>query len=103
MTGTFRPVVFSARKDGMAKRSKGTRMNVPVQWRKGPRPDPTVIELLNQLTSAARRGQVRAIYIVTVDPLLKTEDFQAGELDDVKRTLLLGGLAQACISLHKPK
>jgi hypothetical protein len=77
--------------------------SLPQQWKRGPRPDPTVIELLNQLSVAARRGQIRAIYIVTVDPLLKTEDFLAGDMDDVKRTLLLGGLAQACISLHKPK
>lgn len=76
---------------------------VPVQWRKGPRPDPTVIELIDQIAAAARRGQIRAICIVAVDPLLKTEDFQAGELDDVKRTLLLGGLASACINLNKPK
>lgn len=88
----------------MAKQRKGPEVNsLPSQWKRGPRPDPTVIEFIDQLALAARQGKIRAISVVTVDPLLKTESFQAGELDDVRRTLLLGGLASACISLNKPK
>ena len=78
-------------------------MHLPVQWRKGPRPDPTVIELLNQLSEAARRGQIRAISIETVDPMLKTQDFQAGDLDDVKRTLLKGALSSVIVKLTTPE
>jgi hypothetical protein len=54
----------------MAKRRQNPPVDsLPAQWKRGPRPDQTVIEMLNQLSAAARRGQIRAIYIVTVDPL----------------------------------
>ena len=79
----------------MAKRRQGQKMNVPSQWRKGPRPDPTVIELLDQLSAAARRGQIRALAVVTVDPLLQTEPRHAGDMDNVKKHLLAGGLIEA--------
>jgi hypothetical protein len=88
----------------MAKRRQNPPMDtLPSQWKRGPRPDPTVIEMFEQLAAAARRGQIRTALVITVDPLLKTEDFQAGDMDDVRRTLLLGGLSSACFSLTKPK
>lgn len=79
----------------MAKR-RGTRMTgMPAQWKKGPRPDPTVVDLLSAALVAARKGQIRAIAIVTVDPLLQTEPHHAGDMDNVKKHLLAGGLIEA--------
>jgi hypothetical protein len=68
------------------------KMDSPAQWKKGPRPDPSVIEFLAQLQEAARKGHIRSIAVITVNPLLEVENAHAGELDNVKRHLLLGGL-----------
>lgn len=74
---------------------------VPTQWKKGPRPDPTVIDLLEKLIVVARKGQIRAIGVVTVDPLLQTEPHCAGDMDNVKKHLLAGGLIEASIQVLK--
>lgn len=70
-------------------------MNEPQQWRKSPRPDPSVLELLEALQLAARKGQIRAIAVVTVNPLLEVEPATAGGSDNVKKHLLIGGLHAA--------
>lgn len=74
-------------------------MQQPEQWKKGPRPDPSVLELLEALQLAARKGQVRAIAVVTINPLLEVEDHHAGGTDNVKKHLLLGGLSAAAQKL----
>lgn len=66
-----------------------------MQWRKGPRPDPSVIELIEQYLVAARKGQIRAIAITAVNPMLETETNAAGDLDHVKTHLLSAGLVRA--------
>ena len=69
--------------------------SLPSPWRKGPRPDPTVIELIDQLLVAARKGQIRAIVVTIVNPLLEVESHVAGDMDNVKKHLLVGGISAA--------
>jgi hypothetical protein len=69
-------------------------MNMPMQWRKNPRPVVAVAELADTLQEAAHKGQVRAIAVVTINPMLEIEFDCAGDLDDVRKTLLIGGLTR---------
>lgn len=81
--------------------TKGSpQMNQPDKWR-GPRPDPAVIQLIDKLRSAALQGHIRTLVVVTVNPLLEVETLQAGEVDNVRKHLLLGGLASACIKYQQ--
>lgn len=64
------------------------------RWQRHPRPEPEVVRLLEQALEAARRGQVRALLIVTVNPLHETENASGGDLGLVGRNVLLGELAQ---------
>lgn len=77
-------------------------MSLPAQWKKGPRPDPSVVELLDSLQLAARKGLIRAVTVVTVNPLLEVETTHAGDLDNVKSHLLCGGLVRAAQNINKP-
>lgn len=67
----------------------------PMQWRKGPRPDPSVLDLIEEIQLAARKGQIRAIHITIVTPMLETDSKQAGDLDPVKTNLLAAGLVRS--------
>jgi hypothetical protein len=67
---------------------------MPMQWRKGPRPDESVVALAKQLPVAAEAGQIRCMAVVTVSPTLEVEFVHAGELDDVRRNLLISGLTR---------
>lgn len=67
---------------------------MPGQWRRNPTPDPSVLKLVNDGSEAAHNGQVRLMGVVTVDPLLHVEYHCAGDLDDVKRNLLIAGLTR---------
>jgi hypothetical protein len=69
-------------------------MGMPMAWQRGPRPDESVIALTDAVDNAAKLGQVRVIAIVTVDPMLEVEFVCAGEMDDVRKTLLIGGLTR---------
>lgn len=68
---------------------------VPMQWRKGPKPDPDVIALVQELHEAVEQGLVRVISITVVTPTLQIETKQAGDLDHVKSHLLAAGLLKA--------
>lgn len=70
-------------------------MNQPDRWRRSPRPDPAVIELIEQLRTSAALGHIRTLVVVTVNPLLEVAPHQAGEIDKVRKSLLLGGLIEA--------
>lgn len=76
-------------------------MDTPAQWKTGPRPDPTVLELLDQLQEAARKGHIRSLAVVMVNPLLEVETAQAGGMDNVKKHLILGGLSVLTITLQQ--
>ena len=67
-------------------------MSFPSQWRKDPKPDPDVLELLHQLQMAAQKGHIRALAVIAVNPALHVEPASAGGLDPVRKNLLIGGL-----------
>ena len=73
-------------------------MSMPMQWRKGPRPDESVVAVADAVANAARAGQIRVVAIVTVNPMLEVEFVNAGELDEVRRNLLIAGLTRL---IHK--
>jgi hypothetical protein len=68
-------------------------------FRKHPRPDPDVVELLERVLASARLGYVRAITIVAVNPINEVETPSAGEVDLTRLTALQGGLLRAAIEL----
>jgi hypothetical protein len=74
-------------------------MGTPQQWQRALKPDPGVLELLESLTDAARKGHLRALAVVAINPLLELETAHAGTLDNVKRHLLIGGLTEAAQKL----
>lgn len=74
-------------------------MQSPMQWRRGPRPDEAVIELLERVLEAAHKGHVRAVGIVTLDPMLQSETLRAGDLDQVRAHLLAAGHTKAANQL----
>lgn len=78
-------------------------MGLPAPWKRGPRPDPSVIELLDNLQLAARKGLIRGVAVVTVNPLLEVETAHAGEMDNVKKHLLIGGLTVALAAVQQSK
>lgn len=65
---------------------------MPMQWRKGPRPDESVVAMTEAVADAAAKGRVRVLGIVTINPNLDVEYTCAGELDEVRKNLLIAGL-----------
>lgn len=75
--------------------------SIPEQWNRRLRPDPEVLELLAQLTEAAERGEIRALAVVTVNPLLGVEKSKAGDEEEsgVRKRLLAAGLIEVSNTL----
>lgn len=69
-------------------------MGMPDRWIRNPRPDPAVLDLIEQLRDAASKGLIRTIGVVTVDPMLNVETNQAGEDDPVRKRMLAAGLIE---------
>lgn len=69
-------------------------MNQPKRFRKDPLPDAEVVELLENVLASARRGFVRSVAIVAVNPVNLTEVAQAGDVGPIRANALLGGLAR---------
>lgn len=69
-------------------------MHMPMQWRRNPKPDPEVEKLAKAVSNAASQGQVRVMAVVTINPMLEVEFDCAGELDEVRKTILIGGLTR---------
>lgn len=65
------------------------------RFRTSPVPDTEVIALLETALDAARRGHVRTVAIVTVNPLNLTETAHAGDLGPIRANALLGGIVRA--------
>lgn len=72
-------------------------------FRATPRPDSEVIELLERTLAAARRGCVRTVSIIAVNPVNEVEALLAGDLSHVRSTALLGGLVRAKLDLATRK
>jgi hypothetical protein len=69
-------------------------LSMPTQWRNNPKPDESVVALTGAVDEAANAGQVRSVGIVTVNPNLEVEFVSAGELDEVRKNLLISGLTR---------
>jgi hypothetical protein len=68
-----------------------------------PRPDGDVIDLLERILTSARSGYVKSIAIVAVNPVHQVQTAAAGDLSEVRTTVLLGGLSRAANELMKQK
>lgn len=73
------------------------------RWRKHPVPDGDVIDLLERALASARRGYVKSAALVLVNPIHQVETAAAGDLSEVRTTVLLGGLTRAANELMKRK
>lgn len=73
----------------------------PHRWKRRPRPDPEVLALIEQLREAASIGSVRTLVVVTMNPLLEIESAHAGEVDRVRKLLLMGGLLEASMKVNE--
>jgi hypothetical protein len=72
-------------------------------FRLHPIPNREVIDLLERTLAAARRGEVPCIGIVAVNPVNETESLFAGDLSQIRATVLLGGLVRAKTELANKK
>lgn len=70
------------------------------EWR-APAPDVGVVDALHRAYMAALRGDVRAIVMVTVNPLHQRETALSGDLSSVHRDVLVGGLSACIYELHQ--
>jgi len=69
-------------------------MSIPMRWRRTPTPDPSVVAVTSAVHEGAELGQIRCLCIVTINPNLDVEFTHAGELDEIRKTLLIGGLTR---------
>jgi hypothetical protein len=66
-----------------------------------PKPDGDVIDFLERVLLSARKGYIKSIAIVAVNPIHQVETGAAGDLSEVRTNVLLGGLARAANELMK--
>ena len=81
-----------------------TRGSAPMpapRFRHSPRPDNDVVDLLERVLASARGGYVRSVAIVAVNPIHQVETAAAGDLSEVRTSVLLGGLSRAANELMK--
>lgn len=57
-------------------------------------PDPEVVDLLQRMLVAARKGYVKSLAIVAVNQLHQAETGVVGDLSHVRTNAVLGGLAR---------
>lgn len=69
------------------------------RFRASPRPDGDVIMLLETALASARRGVLRSVVVVALNPVYEVETGIAGALDQTHCTVLLGGLSMAANKL----
>lgn len=67
-------------------------MGMPDRWNRGFRPDPDVLELVENLRKAVDTGRVRAVSLVIITPTLDVEGQTAGDIDGVRKRLLAAEL-----------
>lgn len=73
------------------------------KFRTHPKPDGDVIDLLERVLISAKHGYVRSVAIVAVNPVHQVETGAAGDLSEVRTSVLLGGLSRAANELMKHK
>jgi hypothetical protein len=70
-------------------------------FRTDPLPESGVVELAERILDAARRGKVRTLAAVVVDPVQRADVYIAGELNPIRANALLGGLTRAKSEVQK--
>lgn len=65
------------------------------------RPDHEVVELLETVLASARKGNVRAVSVVAVNSLNQVESASAGDLSDVRQSVLMSGLITSALDLRR--
>ena len=73
------------------------------KFRTHPKPDGDVIDLLERVLASAQKGYVRSVAVVAVNPVHQVETGAAGDLSEVRTSVLLGGLSRAANELMKHK
>lgn len=73
------------------------------RWKKHPAPDADVVDLLERVLASAKRGFVKSVAIVAVNPIHQVETGAAGDLSEVRTNVLLGGLTRAANELMKQR
>lgn len=76
-------------------------MPMPEKWTRGYRPDPAVLKVIDDLREAIAKGRVRALGVVTVNPMLDVECRTAGDEEIVRKRLLAAGLIELSQKLLK--
>jgi hypothetical protein len=71
------------------------------RFRRHPRPDVEVVEILERALDSARKGYVQTVTLVVVNALHHVETATAGDLSDVRANVLLGGLSRAAAEVIK--
>lgn len=79
-------------------------MAMPARWTRGLRPNQSVLDLIEDLSAAALKGEIRTIAVGIVKVDLTTESKEAGELDHPRAMLLAATLTKAAqqILLNNP-
>jgi len=72
---------------------------MPAQFRKALRPNSEVVEKTKAMLRGAEDGRIRTFAIVTVNPLNKAEITCAGDLSDMRKSVLLAGLLKLAIQI----
>lgn len=75
--------------------------SMPGPWRRNPKPDAAVTKLADTVHEAAGSGQIRLMAVVTINPMLEAEVELAGDLDNVKRDLLIGALTRLILKISE--
>jgi hypothetical protein len=70
-----------------------------IKLRRTPKANQEVVEALERLLEAARRGEVPAATIVVVNPLHEVETVTVGNIHQLSKILLVGGLSVAAQEL----
>jgi len=65
------------------------------RWQRAPKPSPDVIRVLEQALEAAKRGLVRCVVVVVVNPIHEVEHATGGEHRAGYGHVLIGGLSAA--------
>jgi hypothetical protein len=71
------------------------------KFRNHPKPDVDVIDLLRRVLASAEQGYVKSVAVVAVNPVHQVHTAAAGDLSEVRSTVLLGGLSRAANELMK--
>lgn len=71
------------------------------RFRESPKPETDVIDLLERVLCSARKGYIKSVAVVAVNPLHQVETGCAGDLTEVRTNVLLGGLTRAANELMK--